>query len=71
MICQHFRPKWGDTYLDGSAGLSPEYKCRIRSLMYRLFEKAMLWELLIWQTMLSYCCRAKKQTVPGLLAGDL
>jgi len=57
MICQHIRPKWGDAYLKDvrptlvqdwlrRLDLSPKYKGHIRSLMYRLFDKAMLWELL-------------------------
>ena len=57
MICQHIRPKWGDAYLEDvrpalvqdwlrKLALSPKYKGHIRSLMYRLFDKAMLWELL-------------------------
>lgn len=29
-----------------SACLSPKYKGHIRSLMYRLFDKAMIWELI-------------------------
>src|SRR5712671_4654484 len=56
MICQHIRPKWGDAYLEDVRPalvqdwlrkliLSPKYKGHIRSLMYRLFDKAMLWEL--------------------------
>ena len=57
MICQHIRPKWGDAHLEDvrpalvqdwlrNLVLSPKYKGHIRSLMYRLFDKAMLWELL-------------------------
>ena len=57
MICQHIRPKWGDAYLEDvrpalvqdwlrKLVLSPKYKGHIRSLMYRLFDKAMLWESL-------------------------
>ena len=57
MICQHIRPKWGDAYLEDvrpalvqdwlrKLVLSPKYRAHIRSLMYRLFDKAMLWELL-------------------------
>jgi integrase len=57
MICQHIRPKWGDAHLEDvrpalvqdwlrKLVLSPKYKGHIRSLMYRLFDKAMLWELL-------------------------
>jgi len=57
MICQHIRPKWGDAHLKDvrptlvqdwlrRLDLSPKYKGHIRSLMYRLFDKAMLWELL-------------------------
>src|SRR5713101_5365759 len=57
MICQHIRPKWGDAHLKDvrptlvqdwlrSLDLSPKYKGHVRSLMYRLFDKAMLWELL-------------------------
>src|ERR1700730_6280861 len=55
MICQHIRPEWGDAYLEDVRPaliqdwlrrlvLSPKYKGHIRSLMYRLFDKAMLWE---------------------------
>src|SRR5271165_682325 len=50
-------PKWGDSCLEDvrpalvqdwlrKLVLSPKYKGHIRSLMYRLFDKAMLWELL-------------------------
>lgn len=57
MISRHIRFKWGDTNLDDvrpalvqdwlrKLALSPKYKGHIRSLMYRLFDKAMLWELL-------------------------
>ena len=57
MISQHIRPKWGDAYLEDVRPalaqdwlrrlvLSPKYKGHIRSLMYRLFDKAMPWELL-------------------------
>lgn len=57
MICQHIRPKWGDSFFEDvrpalvqdwlrKLVLSPKYKGHIRSLMYRLFDKAMLWELL-------------------------
>ena len=57
MICKHIRPKWGDAYLEDIRPalvqdrlrrlvLVPKYKGHIRSLMYRLFEKAMLWALL-------------------------
>ena len=57
MIYRQIRPKWGDVYLEDvrpalvqdwlrSLVLSPKYKGHIRSLMYRLFDKAMLWELL-------------------------
>jgi integrase len=57
MICQQIRSKWGDSYLEDvrpalvqdwlrNLVLSPKYKIHIRSLMYRLFDKAMLWELL-------------------------
>jgi len=57
MISRHIRPKWGDVYLENvrpalvqewlrTLVLSPKYKGHIRSLMYRLFDKAMLWELL-------------------------
>ncbi len=57
MISQHIRPKWGDAYLEEvrpasvqdwlrKLVLSPKYKGHIRSLLYRLFDKAMLWELL-------------------------
>jgi integrase len=57
MISQHIRPKWGDCKLGDvrptlvqdwlrKLTVSPKYKGHIRSLMYRLFDKAMLWELL-------------------------
>ncbi len=57
MICQHIRPKWGDSNLEDvrptlvqdwlrRLDVSPKYKGHIRSLLYRLFDKAMLWELL-------------------------
>jgi hypothetical protein len=57
MICQHIRRKWGDAYLEDVRPaleqdwlrrlvLSPKYKRQIRSLMYRLFDKATLGELL-------------------------
>jgi integrase len=57
MISQHIRPKWGDCKLGEVRPtlvqdwlrkliVSPKYKGHIRSLMYRLFDKAMLWELL-------------------------
>jgi len=57
MISQHIRPRWGDSKLEGvrptlvqdwlrKQDISPNYKGHIRSLMYRLFDKAMLWELL-------------------------
>jgi hypothetical protein len=57
MISQHIRPKWGDCKLGEvrpnlvqdwlrKLAVSPKYKGHIRSLMYRLFDKAMLWELL-------------------------
>jgi integrase len=56
MISQHIRPKWGDVYVEDvrpalvqdwlrKLTLSPKYKGHVRSLMYRLFDKAMLWEL--------------------------
>jgi integrase len=57
MISQHIRPRWGDSKLEDvrptlvqdwlrKLDVSPKYKGHIRSLMYRLFDKAMLWELL-------------------------
>jgi integrase len=57
MISQHIRPKWGDAFMEDvrpalvqdwlrKLELSPKYKGHIRSLLYRLFDKAMLWELL-------------------------
>ncbi len=57
MISQHIRPKWGDVYLQDvrpalvqdwlrKLTLSPTYKGHIRSLMYRLFDRAMIWELI-------------------------
>lgn len=56
MICQHIRPRWGDARLEEvrpalvqdwlrKLDLSPKYRGHIRSLMHRLFDKAMLWEL--------------------------
>ena len=57
MISQHILPKWGDMYLQDvrpalvqdwlrMLTLSPTYKGHIRSLMYRLFDRAMIWELI-------------------------
>ncbi|MGO9864877.1 MAG: hypothetical protein ACLPLR_14785 [Terriglobales bacterium] len=57
MICQHIRPTWGDAYIEDvrpalvqdwlpRLDLSPNYKGHLRSLRYRLFDKAMLWKLL-------------------------
>jgi integrase len=57
MISQHILPKWGDMYLQDvrpalvqdwlrMLPLSPTYKGHIRSLMYRLFDRAMIWELI-------------------------
>jgi integrase len=57
IINQHVRPKWGDyTLAEVRPALvqewlrrlevSPKYKGHIRSLMHRLFDKAMLWEML-------------------------
>jgi integrase len=57
MISQHILPKWGDMYLQDvrpalvqdwlrMLNLSPTYKGHIRSLMYRLFDRAMIWELI-------------------------
>ena len=57
MISQHIHPKWGDVYLQDvrpalvqdwlrKLTLSPAYKGHIRSLMYRLFDRAMIWELI-------------------------
>ncbi len=57
MISQHILPKWGDMYLQDvrpalvqdwlrKLTLSPTYKGHIRSLMYRLFDRAMIWELI-------------------------
>jgi integrase len=57
MISQHIRPKWGDVSLQDvrpalvqdwlrKLTLSPKYKGHIRSLMYRLFDRAMIWELI-------------------------
>ena len=57
MISQQIRPTWGDCKLEEvrptlvqdwlrKLAVSPKYKGHIRSLMYRLFDKAMLWELL-------------------------
>ena len=66
MICKHIRPKWGDNHLENVGPalvqerlpklfLSPKYKGHIRSLMYRLFDKAMLWELLNIESCGSAC----------------
>jgi len=57
MISQHIHPKWGEVYLQDvrpalvqdwlrKLTLSPKYKGHIRSLMYRLFDRAMIWELI-------------------------
>ena len=57
MISQHIRPRWGESQLEDvrptlvqdwlrKLDVSPKYKGHIRSLMYRLFDKAMLLELL-------------------------
>ena len=57
MISQHILPKWGDMYLQDvrpalvqdwlrMLTLSPTCKGHIRSLMYRLFDRAMIWELI-------------------------
>jgi len=57
MISQHIRPKWGDVYVEDvrpalvqdwlrKLTLSPKYKGHVRSLMYRLFDRAMIWELI-------------------------
>jgi integrase len=57
MISQHIRAKWGDVYVEDvrpalvqdwlrKLTLSPKYKGHIRSLMSRLFDKAMIWELI-------------------------
>ena len=57
MISRHIHPKWGDVYLQDvrpalvqdwlrKLTLSPAYKGHIRSLMYRLFDRAMIWELI-------------------------
>lgn len=57
MISQHIRPKWGDVYVQDvrpalvqdwlrKLTLSPKYKGHLRSLMYRLFDRAMIWELI-------------------------
>jgi integrase len=57
MISQHIRPKWGDVYVEDvrpalvqdwlrKLTLSPKYKGHVRSLMHRLFDRAMLWELI-------------------------
>lgn len=56
MISQHIRPRWGELHVENvrpalvqdwlrKLTVSPKYKGHIRSLMYRLFDKAMLWEL--------------------------
>jgi integrase len=57
IIRRHIRPKCGDFYLQDvrpslvqdwlrNLVMSPKYKGHIRSLMYRLFDKAMIWELI-------------------------
>jgi integrase len=57
IIGRHIRPKWGDFYLQDvrpslvqdwlrNLVMSPKYKGHVRSLMYRLFDKAMIWELI-------------------------
>jgi integrase len=57
IIRRHIRPKWGDFYLQDvrpslvqdwlrNLVMSPKYKGHVRSLMYRLFDKAMIWELI-------------------------
>lgn len=57
MISQHIRPKWGDFYVEDvrpalvqdwlrKLTLSPKYKGHVRSLMYRIFDRAMMWELI-------------------------
>lgn len=57
IISQHIRPKWGDVYVKDvrpalvqdwlrKITLSPKYKGHVRSLMHRLFDKAMIWELI-------------------------
>ena len=57
MISQHIRPKWGELHVQHvrpalvqdwlcKLAVSPKYKGHIRSLMFRLFDKAMLWELI-------------------------
>ena len=57
MISQHIQPKWGDVSLQDvrpalvqdwlrKLTLSPKYKGHISSLMYRLFDRAMIWELI-------------------------
>jgi integrase len=57
IIRRHLRPKWGDFCLQDvrpslvqdwlrNLVMSPKYKGHVRSLMYRLFDKAMIWELI-------------------------
>jgi integrase len=57
MIGQHIRPMWANYSLRDvrpapvqdwlrKLDLAPKYKSHIRSLMHRLFDKAMLWELI-------------------------
>jgi integrase len=57
IIRRHIRPKWGDFFLQDvrpslvqdwlrNLLMSPKYKGHVRSLMYRLFDKAMIWELI-------------------------
>jgi integrase len=57
ILNRHIRPKWGATRLGDvrpapvqewlkSLEAAPKYKAKIKALMYRLFEKAMLWELI-------------------------
>lgn len=57
MIDVHVRPRWEETSLSGvrpamveewlrGLALAPKTKSHIKALMHRLFEKAMLWELI-------------------------
>ncbi len=57
ILNKHIRPRWGSVVLRQvkpmlvhawlkQMELSPRYKGKIKALMYRLFEKAMFWELM-------------------------
>ena len=57
MLNRHIRPAWADVRLSqvkpmlvqrwfSRMNVAPKYKSKIKALMHRLFEKAMLWELI-------------------------